>query len=494
MKTLVIDIGSQTIRTVWIQANGVGQLLPDPDYKALEHGAVNQDSFTLSRVSLSDEGPYVGWACSSHSASTVWRIDLSQLWRQELVLDDWCGEWLLAVVLRKLRLNAELQLGGSVGRVLLTVQPNLPAVSQRAMQRAALWAGFLEARLLDSPLAIVALHDVQDYLPLRQNWLVADLGYRSVRLSLVERQQHQMRIVATQEDSGWSMPSLLENFQAELKREFTEQFSVQGGVQAYDSSYLLGQLLQAYADSADNQAVFPLHLFVPRGLMSVAYTQSQLQQMFKPLLDSFESLMKDILTQANLGVSDIQGILLTGGFAKLLLKQPIKLEWQRLMRCLHPRQASVFGGAFWLQQNADHGFSEQDGTCLSADFGYLMEGYHRDSSGGRFKLLLPKGTALPATVEVRDLIMRRHDISIQLAQRDSSALDNIQSLGEWPLGEMSESQQTISITITVLAEFDGILSIKTKVPSQELERWQLIDLTQADNPQAPLAVRRWLDA
>ena len=182
-----------------------------------------------------------------------------------------------------------------------------------------------------------------------------------------------------------------------------------------------------------------------------------------------------------------------GDFATLLLKQPLKTDWRRMMRSLHPSQAAIFGGAFWLQQNSDNGFTEQDEQYLIADFGYLHEPYNGNASSEPFHLLLPKGTALPATVAVRDLILRRNDARIQLAQRDTQLPERYLSLGEWCLGEMNENQQTVSIEITLLGVFNGIYSIKIKVFGQEFERWQLIDLPQANISQPPISVRRWLD-
>jgi hypothetical protein len=108
MKTLVIDIGSRAIRNLWIQPNGSGKLLPDPDYSLHQTANSNEDNFTLSRVSLSPDGPYIGWSCPIDTNQNVWQVNLSQLRHQEKIINEWCGEWLLALVFRKLGLNAEL--------------------------------------------------------------------------------------------------------------------------------------------------------------------------------------------------------------------------------------------------------------------------------------------------------------------------------------------------------------------------------------------------
>jgi hypothetical protein len=148
-------------------------------------------------------------------------------------------------------------MGDGVNRVLLTVSPGLPVICQRAIKRAAIWAGFAEVRVLDTPLAITALHDINEFSFIRQNWLIADFGYQGLRVIIVEQYQNARRILLSKESQEWSIPYLSEKFQVYLISDLTEQFPMQRGFQDFDSSYLLSQLLQAYTNYTNTLELLP---------------------------------------------------------------------------------------------------------------------------------------------------------------------------------------------------------------------------------------------
>lgn len=474
MSTLIIDLGSHAIRSAWLQDNGAPRSLPDPDASGWVQGGVIEDSVTLPRVSFIEDGPYPGWSSDPHSNDRSWHYNVEQLGQDQPLLDDWCSEWLVALLLRRIRKNAQSQLGVDIKRVLLPQPSGLSRPAKRALQRAALWAGYAEAIVTQAPMATLALYQAEAQACPDGQSLVIDIGHRAVRIDLISTSQSESHIIASRILEDLSGQWFLSELKIYVKNQLEGYSAINNTLRHYDWDYLIAQLVKQIGQHPE-RSFYQLSLSSATGLIYLNVSKQSLQRWLGPIRDSIESAVTELCQTHSLRLESLNGILLSGAGALLLQVTDFSAEIKRLLRCIQPMQAALSGAAFY-RPSLGH-FSEHTTPQLRWKIGFTTESKIGQNIALNFNLLVDAGTSLPITVDLSLLNLRPGEEGIHFLAKKHGANDvsEFVDYGAVKLSSQDSLKPSAKIRLTIQAEFEGLLLLKFHDLSQDSERWLLLD-------------------
>ncbi len=423
--------------------------------------------FTPSVVAFTAQGrPLVGQLARRQAAvnpeRTVFSIKrrMGSDYKVRIGERDYTPQEISALILRKVKTDAEDYLGEKVERAVITVPAYFNDRQRQATKEAGIMAGLDVIRIINEPTASALAYGLD-----REGIhtvLVWDLGGGTFDVSILELEKGIFEVRAVSGNTwlgGDDCDQRLMDYLAKQYRE-TQGFD-------FPADAMARQRLKEAAERAkiDLSRESSTSIYIPfiggdSGApthLNVTLTRERFQELTRDLLEKMIPPTRQALDDAGLKPQDIDRVILVGGATRMpcvreLIKQVIGRE---IYQSTNPEETVALGAA--IQAGMLLGFIDK---AVLLDVLPLSLGI--ETQGGLFAKIIPRNTPLPAS-EARIFTTAADnqtsvDIHVLQGEREL-AVDNI-SLGQFQLeGIPPLPRGTPKIEVSFDIDVDGIVHV-----------------------------------
>ncbi|HEV8185033.1 MAG TPA: Hsp70 family protein, partial [Chthoniobacterales bacterium] len=335
---------------------------------------------------------------------------------------DYLPEEVSALVLRKLKTDAERALGREVSRAVITVPAYFNDAQRSATKRAGEIAGFAVERIVNEPTAAALAYGL-DKLAARSKIAVFDLGGGTFDISILELNNGVFEVLSTNGNTRLGG----DDIDAHLIAHCATRVGVEV-LSAEQRAVLRDAVIAAkHRLSVEQETTIELPFFSGEQSVSLKLSRAKLEELSRPVLEKTRAYCLRALSDAKLSSAELDEVILVGGVTRMPLVQHLAAE--------------IFGRSPNLSQNPDEAVAL--GATIQAG---ILSGAVRDvvlldvtplslgieTFGGLMNVIIPRNSTIPVkagemfTTAVNN--QRAMRIKVLQGEREM-ARDN------WPLGE-----------------------------------------------------------
>jgi len=223
---------------------------------------------------------------------------------------------LSALVLKRLKADAELALGQTVDRAVITVPAYFGDAQRKATIDAGNAAGFDVLRIINEPTAATLAYGLNRTGSASETVLIYDLGGGTFDVTVARIATEDITVLATVGDHDLGG----KNWDDRIATFLAEQFAAQTGFDPLDDPVALNEVLvrseQAkWALSERTSTRITLQLGSRRH--SFEFSRAEFEAMSFPLMDRTRRLTEEALGEARLDWQSLDGVLLVGGSTRM---------------------------------------------------------------------------------------------------------------------------------------------------------------------------------
>ena len=372
-----------------------------------------------------------------------------------------------AMILRALKARAEVALGVSVSKAVITVPAYFSDAQRQATRDAGQIAGLEVVRILNEPTAAALAYGAD-----RQGdrtILVYDLGGGTFDVSLVQVHSDITEVLASHGNNhlgGDDFDQLLLDF-------VHNRFVATGGVDIRADRRAMGRLLHAVEEAKKQLSFEPYtrlreeHLAERNGVpvhLDVEVPRSEYEQLIRPLLDGTLDSVHRALSDAGKRPDQVDEILLVGGATRTPLVAQLLLETTGLTprQELHPDLCVAFGAGVLAARLAGHAVERVLVDVSPYSFGPSYFGLLNDvPSEHCYRPIIARNTPLPVsrTESYFTMVDQQQAWQVSIYQGDDpNALNNL-LVGRFLAEGFSRVPAGNEILCRMDLDLDGILRV-----------------------------------
>lgn len=347
MRTAIgIDLGT-TYSSIAIMQDGKPTILPNVE------GQNITPSVVLFPSTDAGEEPLVG-EMAKHSASTA-PLDVVQFVKRQIGDPNWrfesangqsySAEEISAVILKKLKNDAETALGMSVTDVVITVPAYFDDARRTATRQAGQIAGMNVLRVLNEPTAAAMSYGLsQDK---NGTVLVYDLGGGTFDVTIMDINDGDFDVLAT--DGNRNLGGF--DFDNRIAEYVFEQIKAQGIERDVKTDDLLVAEIREKAEIAKKSLTTvtqtSIMLTVDGKHIRIKMTRDEFESRTEDLLNTTKELVEDAMENAGKSWSDIDHLLLIGGSTRMPMvkRMMTSLSGKNPELNVNPDEAVALGAA-----------------------------------------------------------------------------------------------------------------------------------------------------
>ena len=363
---------------------------------------------------------------------------------------------LSAAVLLELKKIAERQVG-TVAEAVITIPANFMQEARDATMQAAKKAGLDVKFIINEPTAAALYYGYKAGSKLAGNYVVYDLGGGTFDVSVVEINGDNIEVLATEGVSKLGG----DDFDKALRDIAKRKFEDLTGNQVDDSLLPLSEMAKVKIKLTDREKT----PFMIDGEI-VEITRAEFDEEISSLVNQAELLCETVLDEAELSVSDINGVFLAGGSTRvpLVLKSIEKVFQQTPNGSENVDEVVALGAALYaaMKSDGEHLSASQSASIAKLQvseistyyFGTLSIGYNssRQTEELHNSIIINKGEKIPcqSTSEFRTSHDNQTAINCRVTKSGSPETDprfvSIVWEGELQLPENRPEGQPIKVT------------------------------------------------
>lgn len=283
---------------------------------------------------------------------------------------EWYAEGLAALVLRKLKMEAEMISGEKITECVLTLPAHYDDIQKKQLLMAAGMADIKVQSLIEEPVAAAVYYGAIEESSKDKTFLVYDMGGGTFDASIIVLNDKGIYVLAKSGDNqlgGRNIDNILFTY-------FLPIFSHHLGDITDWSIPAMTQVMFVIREfkiglCTSDHHIYSKSFLISESLIELVLDQSLFNLLILPILDKADEVVMDALTQSALTFQDIDLIMLVGGSAMMpQLSQILADRWNvenRLFKCSQAQQAVALGAAIF----ADRLNSKMEYTIPSEFYG-----------------------------------------------------------------------------------------------------------------------------
>jgi molecular chaperone DnaK len=364
---------------------------------------------------------------------------------------EYSPEEISAVILKKLKQDAETALGHVVERAVITVPAYFNDAQRNATKRAGELAGLRVERIVNEPTAAALAYGL-DRLKARARIGVYDLGGGTFDISLLELNDGVFEVLATNGNTRLGGDdidaALLGRVRGRIKK-------------GKPSPTMLARLRDAliaakHRLSQESSVALELPFLDGQESFQFVLTRDELEEIARPIIERTRLHCQRVLADARLAASDLDALILVGGVTRMPLVQRFITE--------------VFGRAPNLSQNPDEavamGATIQAGILSGAvrevillDITPLSLGI--ETFGGLMNVIIPRNSTIPtkAGEMFTTAVSNQKAMTIKVLQGEREMARDNWKLGEFEIAFEAAPKGVPRVGVQFEIDVNGILHV-----------------------------------
>ncbi|MEI3231631.1 MAG: molecular chaperone DnaK [Gordonibacter pamelaeae] len=377
---------------------------------------------------------------------------------------DYTPEEISAMVLQKLKNDAEKQLGGPVTQAVITVPAYFNDAQRQATKDAGKIAGLEVLRIINEPTAAALAYGL-DKTNKDEKILVFDLGGGTFDVSILELGDGVFEVAATAGDNHLGG----DDWDQRIIDWMADKFKAENGIDLRQDKMALQRLKEAAEKakmelSSTTQANINLPFITadasgPKHL-DYTLTRAEFERITKDLLDRVKKPVEQALKDAGLKAGDIDEVILVGGSTRMPAVQDIvkKLTGKEPNMSVNPDEVVAMGAA--VQGGVLAGDVE---GILLLDVTPLSLGV--ETMGGVMTKMIDRNTTIPTrkTEIYSTAADNQTSVEVHVLQGERQMARDNKTLGKFQLTGIPAARRGVpQIEVTFDIDANGIVNVSAK--------------------------------
>lgn len=378
------------------------------------------------------------------------------------------GKWyrpeeISAMVLGKLKQDAEAKLGEKITEAIITVPAYFDDAQRKATKDAGEIAGFTVRRILNEPTAAALAYGFNKHK--NEQVVVYDFGGGTFDVTVLEIADETIEVKATDGDTHLGG----DDFDQKIIRWIIDEYRKESGIDVSKDT-LARQRLREAAERAKHELSTTLETEInipfitsdasgPRHLL-MKLTRAALESLVEEYIKKSIEITKRALEQAKLKPSEIEAVILVGGQTRMpAIEQAVKtLFGKEPNRSINPDEVVALGAA--VQAGILQGDVKD---VLLLDVTPLSLGI--ETLGGVATKIIEKNTTIPTakTQVFSTAADNQTSVEIHILQGERPMAQDNKSLGRFILDGIPPAPRGMpQVEVAFDIDANGILSVKAK--------------------------------
>lgn len=356
-------------------------------------------------------------------------------------------EEISALILRKLKANAETAFGREVARAVITVPAYFNDAQRAATKRAGELAGFTVERIVNEPTAAALAYGL-DKLKTRAKIAVYDLGGGTFDISILELNNGVFEVLSTNGNTRLGGDDIDARLLAKLGHE---------NLSAEQRATLREALIAAkHRLSVAERAMIDLPFFAGTESLSLELSRAELEELARPIVEKTHAHCLRALADAKIDPADLDEVILVGGVTRMpLVRQTVAQIFEREPNTSqNPDEAVALGATIQagILSGAVRDVILLDVTPLSLGI---------ETFGGLMNVIIPRNSTIPikAGEMFTTAVNNQRSMRIKVLQGEREMAPDNWSLGEFEIEFEPAPKGLARVGVQFEIDANGILHV-----------------------------------
>ena len=275
--------------------------------------------------------------------------------RYDLDGKEFFPEDLSALILKKLKADAEAHLGCSVTKAVISVPAYFKDAQREATRQAGVIAGLEVARIINEPTAAALAYGL-DLDGDDQTILVYDFGGGTFDVTLMRKSGREFTILATDGDSKLGGKDIDARLVEHLAEEFLRAHDVDLRVEPHSHQDLWDRAERVKKDLSFRENVAEV-LSAGTQTLRIDVDRSEFVELIQDLIDRTRECMTKVVADADVSWKDVDAVVLAGGSSRIpaVREMIAEVTGSGAARDLNPDECVALGAALQAALSSDEG-------------------------------------------------------------------------------------------------------------------------------------------